>query len=38
MTEVFGLAYNTGGLAEYWKKTTLRVNPYKITVDMVKPP
>jgi hypothetical protein len=23
---VFGLAYNTGGLAEYWKKTTLREN------------
>jgi hypothetical protein len=27
MTEVFGLAYNTGGLAEYWEKTTLRVYP-----------
>ena len=38
MTEMFGLAYNIGSDCPFWKKTTLRVNPYKINVDIVKLP
>ena len=33
MTEVFGLAYHVGDLAQFWKKTTLRENTYKINAN-----